>query len=166
MILTTAQNGTTQYVQARLMSPQPSWVTDTIAYTWQMPTNQLASQSSNLVLTPNVASGNAVSQADYLRVSVSAGQLKISRRSGGTVATLWSGPVTVGSALRQFELRMGATSLELWEGPIGSAALRVGGLSHGLAWSSGHVYLHGHNSSSLVPFAAIFDEFRILDLTP
>ena len=132
-----------------------------------MPSNQLAGQTSSFILTPNAATGNAVNQADYLRVRVSTGQLTISRRSSsGAVVTLWSGPVTVGSAMRQFELRLSAGSLELWEGPIGAAAPRVTGLTHGLGWSTGRPYLHAHNSSSLVPFAALFDTFRILDLTP
>jgi hypothetical protein len=66
--------------------------------------------------------------------------------------------------LRQFQLRLDGTNLWLYEGALGSSpALRVGPVAHGLGWSSGHLYLHAHNSSSATPYSARFDTVRIYD---
>jgi acid phosphatase type 7 len=41
--------------------------------------------------------------------------------------------------------------------------LRVGPVAHGLGWSSGHLYLHAHNSSAATPYSARFDTVRIYE---
>ncbi len=167
VVLTAAQDGILQYVQARANPVQPDWSTRRTDLAWQMHTDANTAQTIGLFLTPQQASGNASNASDYLRVRVSNGQVSLLRRvGGGNPTTLWSGPVTAGSALRQFELRLDGTNLWLYEGALGSAsALRVGPIAHGLTWTSGHLYLHAHNSSAATPYLARFDTVRVYDRT-
>jgi parallel beta-helix repeat protein len=164
VVLSEAQSGTWQYVQAREMPVKPSWGTGQLSFQWQMSTAVTSIQSASLVITPAAALGNALSQPDYLRVLVQNGTLSISRRAaGGTATVLWSGGVVATSALRDFELRLDATTLSLYEGAAGGAILRTAPLPHGLSFSSGYPYLHA-STSSLAPFVATFDGFRLVSL--
>jgi hypothetical protein len=130
-----------------------------------MHTEASTAQTIGLFLTPQALTSNASNASDYLRVRVANGQVSLVRRvGGGTPTTIWSGPITSGSTLRQFQLRLDGTNLWLYEGALGSSpALRVGPIAHGLGWSSGHLYLHAHNSSAVTPYSARFDTVRIYD---
>ncbi len=156
--LSSAQNGLWEYVQARAPI-QPSWASSAVTFGWQMSTSATSSQVASLMLLPTIPSGNAVSASDYLRVRVSAGTLSLVTRSGGgTVTTLWSGPETMTSGLRQFQLQVSAGMVSLWEGPVGGTlSLRASALSDGLAWTSGYLYLHAHNDSSASAFVVDYD---------
>ena len=165
VILAPAQDGILQYVQARAKPVQPNWSTKTIDLTWQMQTDASTSQTIGAFLAPQAATGNVSNTSDYLRVRVANGQLALLRRTaGGSPTTLWSGPVTRGSALRQFELRIDGSNLWLYEGEVGSTpTLRAGPIAHGLTWTSGYLYLHAHNSSSATPYLALFDTVRMYE---
>jgi parallel beta-helix repeat protein len=164
VVLAEDQAGSWHYVQAREKILQFSWTDETVLFRWQMTTSATSGQSASFVLTPGAAAGNAVSQADYLRIRLENGKLAIMRRTaGGAVATLWSGSVSATSALRDFELHIDATSLSLYEGPAGAAVLRIGPLSHNLAFASGYPYLHA-STSSVTPFTALFDNVTVATL--
>jgi hypothetical protein len=165
VILTSAQDGAFQYVQARANPVQPNWSTKPIDLMWQMQTDATTAQTSGIFLTPQALSSNVSNASDYLRLRVANGQVSLLRRvGGGNPTTLWSGPITSGTKLRQFQLRLDGTSLWLYEGEVGSSpALRVGPIAHGLTWTSGHFYLHTHNSSSAAPYRARFDTVRLYD---
>jgi CSLREA domain-containing protein len=165
VILSPTQDGAFQYVQARANPIQPEWSTRPIDFMWQMHTEASTAQTIGLFLTPQALSTNVSNASDYLRVRVTNGQVSLVRRvGGGTPTTIWSGPITSGTTLRQFQLRLDGTNLWLYEGALGSSpALRVGPVAHGLGWSSGHLYLHAHNSSAATPYSARFDTVRIYD---
>lgn len=165
VILSPAQDGALQYVQARANNVQPNWSATRIDFLWQMQTDAGTTQTIGAFLTPQVATGNASNASDYLRVRVANGQLSLVRRvAGGSPTTIWSGPVTAGTTLRQFQLQLDGTNLRLYEGAVGSSpALRVGPMAHGLTWTSGHLYLHSHNSSAATPYLGRFDTVRIYD---
>jgi CSLREA domain-containing protein len=161
VVLTSDQAGGWHYVQAREKVVEAMWASGAKSFRWRMTTSAAAGQSASFVLTPGAASGNAVSQADYLRLRVENGRVALIRRVGGGPATaIWAGSVAVSSGLRDFELRVDARNLSLYEGPVGTAVLRAGPLAHGLAFTSGYPYLHA-STNSLTPFAATFDSFRI-----
>ena len=166
-VLSSAQNGNIQYVQARASAVRPDWSTARIDFNWQMQTDATTNQTIGLFLTPQIATGNASNAPDYLRLRVANGRVDLLRRTGGgTPTTIWSGPITQGTALRQFQLRIDATNLWLYEGEVGSSpTLRVGPFAHGIPWTSGHLYLHTHNSSSATPYLARFDTVRIRSST-
>lgn len=163
VVLSPAQNGNIQYVQARASTVRPDWSTNRIDFHWQMQTDATTSQTVGLFLTPQVSTGNASNAADYLRLRVANSRVDLLRRSGGgNPTTIWSGPVTQGTTLRQFQLRLDATNLWLYEGEVGSSpALRVGPIAHGITWTSGNLYLHTHNSSSVTPYLARFDTVHV-----
>jgi hypothetical protein len=167
VILSSAQDGILQYVQARAKPVQPNWSTTQLDFLWQMQTDANANtgQSIDLFLAPQAATGNVSNASDYLRVRVANGQVSLLRRvGGGSPTTIWSGPITSGTTLRQFQLRIDGTNLSLYEGAVGSSpTLRVGPIAHGLTWTSGYLYLHAHNSSSATPYRARFDTVRIYD---
>jgi hypothetical protein len=145
---------------------QPDWSTTRRDFLWQMQTDATTGQTIGIFLTPQAVTGNASNAADYLRLRVANGQVALLRRTnGGNPTTIWSGPVTSGTTLRQFELRLDATNLWLYEDAAGSSspALRVGPIAHGLTWTSGHFYLHTHNSSSATPYRTRFDTVRIYE---
>jgi hypothetical protein len=165
VVLTSQQDGILQYVQARANAVQPDWSTTRRDFLWQMQTDATTGQTIGIFLTPQAVTGNASNATDYLRLRVANGQVALLRRTaGGNPTTIWSGPVTRGSTLRQFELRLDGTNLWLYEGEVGSTpSLRVGPIAHGLTWTSGYLYLHAHNSSSATPYMARFDTVRIYD---
>ena len=164
-VLTPAQDGSFQYVQARANGVQPNWSAARTDFRWQMQTDATTAQTGGLFLAPQVSTGNVSNAADYLRLRVTNGQVSLLRRTGGgSPTTIWSGPITPGTTLRQFELRIDATDLWLYEGPVGSSmALRAGPIAHGLTWTSGHLYLHTHNSSAATPYLARYDTVRVYD---
>jgi glucose/arabinose dehydrogenase len=165
VVLAPAQDSVLQYVQARAKPVQPNWSTKSLDIWWQMQTDAGTNQTIGAFLAPQAATGNVSNTSDYLRVRVSNGQLALLRRTaGGSPTTIWSGPVTRGTALRQFEMRIEGANLWLYEGDVGSTpTLRAGPIAHGLGWTSGYLYLHAHNSSSATPYPARFDTVRIYD---
>ncbi|HYM84822.1 MAG TPA: hypothetical protein VEY67_11795 [Candidatus Dormibacteraeota bacterium] len=127
-----------------------------------MSTSATVDQTAGLVLSPTVATGNAVNVADYLRVRLTNGHLSlVTRTASGTPVTLWSGSEVIGSGLRAFELRIDPTNVTLLEGPIGSLAVRVGPIAHHLTWTSANVYLHAHNDTSASNFVVDYDSVAI-----
>ena len=163
VVLAPTQDANLQYVQARAKTVQPDWSTRPLDLMWRMQTDASTNQTIGAFLAPQAVTGNVSNATDYLRVRIANGQVSLLRRTaGGTPTTIWSGPVTRGSTLRQFELRLDGTNLWLYEGAVGSPPTpRVGPIAHGLAWRSGHLYLHAHNSSVATPYMARFDTVYI-----
>lgn len=159
--LASSQVGTWQYTQARLVPVEPSWSTSTISIDWQMSTATNAYQSANLVLAPTVASGDSLSQPDYLRIRVQNGVLAVVRRvAGGTATTLWWANLPPASAPQEFRLQIDATNFSLYEGPPGAMTLQVGAMAHGLSWTAGYTYLRASNDAA-ANYTAIYDALEI-----
>ena len=146
VVLTAAQEGTHQYVQARAIPFQPNWGSVTQSIVWEMTTFATGPQRTSMYLLPTAVTTNAVSSLDYLRVGAAAGQLTIVARINGSSTTLYTGAITAEDVLHRFELRISGTSVSLYEGASGSEVLRAGPVSHGLSWTVGHVYLHGSST--------------------
>lgn len=161
VFLSSAQDGTWQYVQARETRIQPDWGEDQIMFRWQMEVPDQRDRSAGLVLTPKAASGNAVSQADYLRFRIHNGVAAIVvRHAGSTPGTPWSGRLTATAGMQEFELRLTRTQVSVLQGPSDQQVRLVGPIDHGLNWVAGHPYLHASASSS-PGHSVLFDEFVI-----
>jgi hypothetical protein len=161
VFLSSTQDGTWQYVQARETRIQPDWGEKTIILRWQMEVPDVPDKSASLVLTPNAATGNAVSQPDYLRFRIHNGMAAIVVRQGASPAqTLWSAGLVVTAGIQEFELQLTRTEVSVFQGPSDQQVRLVGPIDHGLTWVAGYPYLHASASSS--PGHSVqFDEFLI-----
>ena len=166
--LSTAQDTTWQYVQARADSGTADWTNGAILLSWQQNTSASYSQSLNMEITPSTGSGNAVNLPDYLRVRVQGGRLAIMTRvAGGPITTLWSGSITTSDQLHQFQLRIDTTTVQLAEGPLGATpTIRVTNLAHHLPWTSGNLILNSQNTIAATPYNGLWDNVQLTAATP
>jgi hypothetical protein len=160
VFLSPVQDGTWQYVQARETPVQPDWGENTIRIRWQMEVPTVSDESASLVLTPNAATGNAVSQPDYLRFRIHNGVAAIVVRVAGSSPQTLSGSPAATAGMQEFELRLTRTQVSVFQGPPDQQVRLTGPIDHGLTWVAGYPYLHASASSS-PGHSVLFDEFLI-----
>ena len=161
VFLSPDQDGTWQYVQAREDRIQADWRQGTIHFRWQMEIPTVSDESASLVLTPNAATGNAVSQPDYLRFRIHNGVAAVVvRKAGSSPQTLWSGGIGGATGLQRFALQITQTQVSVFQGPTDQQVRLVGPIEHGLTWVAGYPYLHASAFSS-PGHSVLFDEFVI-----